>query len=359
MRQDIPMDLAVEEVEFAYDVHASERDRHLWIRCCECRRNHNHRRGLVLRFVDGSLATLGRNCGKTKHKLDYDERIQEFESRLKRAHLLRQALGMLEQAPVVDGHLTLIRRDPTVAACEAARSEMMTRLPHFTRRLQQAEGGQLMGQLPVRDYEAEKARDTRLERKLENKAREIGFNRNDRGVDRLLLEELVAEGDRDASKQPIIKTERRTFHTFGGHGFFTVIPRAPDRCRLLGAQLLEAFNGLRCRTSAEVSDVVIQAAVKKFSAVLTEAIKLTDEIEAATTFLQPGNVAGAVRAVNRFWKEGDDRRVALVGTTLCREKAQDEPIIDITLPPLGLNTVALAKARDAVLDAQAAVERAA
>ncbi|MGI4797819.1 MAG: hypothetical protein ACRYF2_02560 [Janthinobacterium lividum] len=336
LRQDIPKDLTIEEVEFAYEVLASERNRHLWIRCCECRRNHNHRRGLVLRFVDGSRATLGRNCGKTRHKLDHDERIKDFESRMGRARLLRQALGMLERAPVIHEHLASIRIDPTIAACGMARSEMMTHLPHFTRRLQQAEGGRLFAQLPVRDYMAEKIRDERLDRKLDVRARQLGFDRNDHGVDRLLFEELEAERDKDASKQPIIKTERRTFHTFAGHGFFTVIPRAPDRCRLLGAQLLEAFSALRYRSSSQASSATIQAAVKKFAAVVSEAIKLTDEIEAATTFLSPGNIAGVVRAVNRFWKKGDERRAALVGTMLCREKVLEDTVIDITLPPLGL-----------------------
>jgi hypothetical protein len=359
LRQDIPKDVPIEEVEFAYHVYASERERHLWIRCCECHRNHNHRRGLVLRFVDGSRATLGRNCGKTKHKLDHDERIVDFERRLNRARLLRQALGMLEQAPIVDGHLNLIRTDRTVAACEAARFKMMAHLTHFTRRLDQADGGRLSALLSVRDFMAEKRRDERLDRKLEIKARQIGFDRNDRDVDQLLFEELVAEGDKDASKKPIMKTERRTFHTFAGHGFFTVIPRAPNRCRLLGTQLVEAFNAMRCRTSSEVGEAVIQSAVKKFGAVLTEAIQLTTEIEAAAGFLQAGNISGVVRAVNRFWKEGDDRRAVLIGTTLCRETAPDQPIIDITLPPLGLNTVALTKARDAVLDAQASLAKAA
>src|SRR4051812_17136417 len=116
MRQDVPKDVPVEEVEFAYEVLASPRQRQLWVRCCECGRTNNHRRGLVLRFSDGTRATLGRNCGKTKHKLDHDERIKEFEARVERARLLQQAFAMLAQAPLIHEHLVRISADPTLAA---------------------------------------------------------------------------------------------------------------------------------------------------------------------------------------------------------------------------------------------------
>lgn len=359
LRKDIPADLNVEGVEFAYHVQASQTERHLWIRCCECERDHNHRRGLILRFADQSRATLGRDCGREKHSLDFDRLIDEFEGRMARGRLVRQAVSMLEQAPIVYNHLRRLRGEPTISSCLRVRNELARKLPEFSQRLEAATDGRVSAKVRVRDYDAERQRDARLDQKLEALARRRSRAREEPGVDRELLAELVAAGDSDASKEPIEKLETRVVHAFRGHEFFTVLPRYAYAAEILETQLLGVFSAFRGKASAQVTDRAIQSARTKFLSAVSATIKLIEQVEAAFSFTDTGNMEGIVRALNRFWKASDARRVALVGNVLYRANALDQPLVDIRLPPFGLNASMLRRIDNLIMDASAALPEAA
>lgn len=359
LRKDIPTEATVEAVEFAYHVQAGRTERHRWIRCCECERDHNHRRGLILRFSDQTRATLGRDCGREKHNLDFDKLINEFEGRMARGNLVRQALSMLDQAPIVYSHLRRLRGEPTITSCLRMKDELARKLPEISRRLEAASGGRVSAKVRVRDYDAEKQRDARLDQKLEALARRTSRQRGEQGVDGELLTELVAAGDRDASKQPIEKLETRVFHTFRGHEFYEILPRYGHVAEILETQLLEAFSAFRGKATDQVTDRAIQSTRTKFLSVVAATIKLTEQIEAAFTFADTGNMEGIVRALNRFWKADDPRRVSLGDGVLFRANALDKPLIDTKLPPFGMNARMLRRIDRLVLDSHAVLAQAA
>src|SRR5260370_24270400 len=106
------------------------------------------------------------------------------------------------------------------------KGELARKLPEFSRRLQAATSGQISANIRVRDFDAEKRRDARLDQKLEALARRRSRRRGEPGVEGELLAELTAAGDKDASKQPIEKLETKVFHTFRGYEVYTVLPRS-------------------------------------------------------------------------------------------------------------------------------------
>lgn len=351
LRPDIPPNLEIEAVEFAYDVQVPWDERHRWIRCCECARDHNHRRGFVLRFVDHTRATVGRDCGREKHSLDYDRRIQDFEGHMTRARLLRQTLVMLKEGPLVIDHLKRLRADSAIMAARGLRGAIMAKLPDFGRRLEAATNGRIEGKVAVRDFDAEKSRDERLDAKLEAEARRLGRNRNEPGVDQELLSILIAAGDRDASKDPILKLRTRVVHTFVGHEFFDVLPRLGVQAELIESKLLEAFSAIRGKASDKLSKQQIESVRKRFLAATDEAITLTSDAEAAFRFLAPENIMAVVRAVNRFTKPDDNRQVSYIDGLLIRTHAPNAPLVSMELAPFALSSSVLARVREKVMDA--------
>jgi len=347
----IPDGLEVEAVEFAYRIDATDQERERWIRCCECGRDRNHKHGVVLRFDGGMRATVGRDCGREEHSLDFDLLIKEFDGRMDRARLLRQILAALEQSPAVMAFLRRMRADPAIAAAHIARREIAARLPELSSRLQGARNGVITGKSKVRDLDTERQWDDRLERKLEAAARRKGLSRDDGAVDRDLLAELAAGGDADASKKPIHKLEDRRVHSFDGQGFYSLLPQAGFRAERLEQRLQACFGELRGKESAAVADRRMAMIRKEFFAVLDEALKLHGEVVAALTFAEPGNLAAIVRAHNRFYRDGDARTATCDGRALSKLSSPGTTVVDLALPAFTLATGSLDTARERVMDA--------
>lgn len=89
----LPEDTAGAKAVAVYSI--SDHDPRGRANCAACHRDENHRHGLVLRLVDGAHASLGRNCGETKHGLKHKHLIEEFDAGTSRAAALHQAIAAI------------------------------------------------------------------------------------------------------------------------------------------------------------------------------------------------------------------------------------------------------------------------
>ena len=347
----VPDEAAVETVEFAYQVNAPLTRRDLWVRCCECECDRKHKNGVVLRLVGGARVTVGRDCGREEHSLDVDQLLKEFDIRRHRARLLRQTITMLGVAPAIHDFLRRMRADSSVAASHTIRQEIARKLPELSRRLRGALDGMIKGKVKVRNLEAERQRDERLERKLESLAVRKGLSRDAADTDQALLGELVASGDKDASKEPINRLKERDVHRFRGPGFFAFLPQAAFAAERLEQRLRACFAELEGKESKAVTGRRIEIIRKDFFKVLDDAEKLHGDIAAALAFVEPANVAGIVRMTNKFYRADDPKVVEWEGGFLRKASAREDTSVEVSLPAFELATSALGKARDTVINA--------
>ena len=357
MREDIPIGSRIAEVEFAYEILAPSTRRDMWIRCCECGRNNNHRSGVVVRLDDGSRATVGRDCGSTKHSVDFESLITAFDEGKNRSRVMRQVLEMLEQLPLIQEYLKAIKEDKTLKALLQASAAMASGASAFCVKLACSTGGRIVATTRERDFGAEGVRDGRLDRKLDALARRIGMSRQDRDTDKVLYAQLLAEGDRDASKEPLLKNVEREIHRFAGHEFFSVLPDAQRRCSDRSRELVVAFQPLRDGQSSNFTTKKLEQIRATFLGVLEDSEELIQQIEAAVMFFDHQNFSRVVDVVSGLWRSEDSRRVILVDGVL-RSEATGADIVDTRLPPLGLNVEPFRKARAVVEDARLFVEKA-
>ena len=344
LRTCIPASSVVEidKVEGAYEVLAGRAERHRWIRCCECGTDRNHKHGFVLRFADGTRATVGRDCARDEHSLDFEGYLAAFKDRRNRARRLRQLAAAVAIAPETARHLRALRDDPAVLAALRIGRNLETRLPDLFRRLAASPDGVIHGPATVRDLVQEGLRDERLDRKLDAAARRQGRDRGERGVDQALLDGLSAAGDADASKEPIMSKGRVEVGRYSGAGFLTALPSARSAAARLEADLLGAIGALNGKETSSMSDAQMEGARRSVAKALDDALVLCGNVERALAFVEPVNLGAVVRASNKF--KGAAGKLAIVGSRIARET----PVrveVDLTLPPVGVPRDALERAR--------------
>jgi hypothetical protein len=338
-----PDEVAVDKVEGIYEIAAGQAERHKWVRCCECRHDHNHKRGFVLKFSDGTRATVGRDCAREDHSLDFDTYMKAFEGRRSRARRLRQIVMAVQVIQQTANHLRLLREDPALLAALRIRYELEARLPDLYRRLHASSDGIIKGGRPTRDLEEEKRRDERLESKLEAIARRKNVGREDPGTDQALLEELRASGDPDASKEPIMVIRPVELVRYVGAGFLTLLPDCRRTAARLEADLFHALNPLNGKGTAEISDMQLDAIRRQFTRTLDAAAKLCREIVSALRFVEQSNVAGIVRAANRFSTKTGAGKLAVSEGRITRD-TPTRVEVSLALPPTSISMLPLQRA---------------
>jgi hypothetical protein len=287
-------------VQATYHVRAGDDDRDAWVRCCACCKSHNHKRGFVVLLPDGKRATVGRDCGENKHELEYRDQLSGFDARVTRQRTLRHILDAYSRHPVLMAQIDALQQNAGVRALAELRSSFAQRFPALCTELMKAQDGRLISKVRVRDAEAERARRNRLERKLTDLAKHRKVSRDEPAIDRQLLAELVASNDPDASKDRIMTTELRALDSYRGVAFVTKLSRLHDRLADLRRRALHCLNEFEGRESETLDNDRLREGLQSFTRVVRDVLRLHQEIRDALGFLDPANITGIIRYVNRI-----------------------------------------------------------
>lgn len=344
MVKTIPPGAEVEEVVTCYHVEARDGERERWVRCCACAVDHKHKRGFVVKIKGGDLATVGLTCGKTKHHLEYKEQFEAFERRLVRRRVLERLLAAYRRHADLVAALDAMQRDAGLRGLAELRHDLERRFPDFVRKLRHYPDGRLMAKYKVRDYEAERARDDRLDRKLEQLSRRRGVSRDERGADQRLLAELAAERDPDASKEQLTKLERREAARYAGASYVTRFADLPGRLIKLRHRALHTLDEVDGKETAALTTKNLERVLNRVVSVVDDALSYQQEVADAVRFLDVANLSTIVRYVNRqpdVIRQG--LQFALVGRRL-RVEGRDV-LLDLAFVPPALESGPLESVR--------------
>ena len=293
-------ELAIDKVEGTYEVAAHPSERHLWVRCCECRRDQNHKRGFVLLFVDGTRATVGKDCAKVEHSLEFDDYLKTFETQRDRALEIKRILLAFDLLPSLARSLRRAHDDPGVLAAMRLRYELKEHLPDFFRYLEKSPDGRILGNQMRRDIEAENYRDDRLDRKLNDLARRRGLSRGDADSEQALFQELRASGDSVASKEPLWVVEEAEIGRFAGSGLISKLQHSRAELLRIADGLEASLKSMSGRASDTVTDAQMVSARQKFLKQVDAALVCYEAIAGAMAFAEAANVENVVRIINSF-----------------------------------------------------------
>jgi hypothetical protein len=300
---------AIVDVEAMYHVQASDDERDAWVRCGACGKSHNHKRGFVVLLPEGKRGTIGHDCGEKKHALEYRQQLAQFEARLVRQRTLRRILRADELRGSLVAQVNGLQRNGGVRTLGELRHDFGKRFPKLCGELLGAPTGQLLSKVKLRDAEAERARRTRLDRKLTDLAKLREVSRDKAGVDERLLAELVASNDRDTSKAPIWRYEMRPLDSYYGVPFITKMGRLDDRLASLRRRANHCLDEFAGRQSASFDDKQLHEGLQDFVRIVREALRLHQEIRDALLFLDPANISRIITFTSRTPK-----RREVVGT---------------------------------------------
>ncbi len=293
-------EVAIDKVEGTYEVSAQPWERNLWIRCCECGRDQNHKKGFVLRFVDGSRATVGKDCARVEHSLEFDDYLKTFETRRDRALEIRRFLLAVDLLPSLARSLRRAHDDPGILAALRLRHELESRFPDFFAHLAKSSQGRIIGPQRRRDIESEKLRDDRLDRKLDDLARRRGLSRGNADSEQALFQELRASGNSDTSKEPLWIVEKAEIGRFAGSGLITKISQLRADLLRIADGLEASLKSMKGRSSDTVTDAQMVAVRQKFLWQIDAALLCHKEIARAMSFAEAANVENVVRILNSF-----------------------------------------------------------
>lgn len=327
--------VSVVRVEWTYNIsEAPPPLNEQWADCAACRKRHNHKRGFVVLLSDEQFATVGFHCGQTKHDLEYREHLAVFEERRKRHRTLRRVIAAFSyfvelatantKCRVDAGYRTLIDRRRMFPQSFAALWKLLSEHPD----------GVLYGTVLERNYDAERARDSRYDTKLTELARRLGLSRDNRDHEAQLVAELA--GDPDTSKEPIMQSVRRATGQYQGASFISRLSRTQEQLADIYYRALHALDDIDGKNTATLTTARLDSAAKRFAQIARDQIKLQEDLAAAVAFLDPANLMAIVRWINQSTRWRDQAGGLTVRSgALHLGKAS----MSLALPPLQLATL--------------------
>ena len=214
---DLPPDYMASVLEGQYDTKKTTGN---LVRCIHCKKpNHNH--GFVFRTPQGGRILVGIDCGEKIYGVQFNQQQNDFNAARARRDALIARHYALEHGNELWSHAHDLGAHPAVALFKQARSEYLKAFPDLARNVVNAcgrDGGALFVDVASRNYEAEAARDSRLDVREERLAKEL-MTKTERGKER-----------RDIAAQrgtPIYKYTPTFIGTLAGQPFFLTTSPPP------------------------------------------------------------------------------------------------------------------------------------
>lgn len=258
-----------------------------------CVFGHMHKKGIILRDVQGSRYPIGHTCGRERYGLDWNTlenavaRIRERKDYLLRLRMIGTAIRNEEE------WLSEIQDHPAVAAFDALKHTFATDAKElFVQCTSIARGSGIMwAEVEERDYAAEERRRERdADRNIELQ-RMTPAQRN---------KDLKRNGVPGTDKTPLFKKAPRSFQSLPGIPIFAGKESLKIRIGAYVAQIRSLAD--TCLQIPNIGDLpgiskVATRTFKDFAATL-------DEINQAARFFEYGNLSRVVEWANKADFEG-------------------------------------------------------
>lgn len=323
------------DLQWTYFVRAKEGEREKWVSCAACGKRRNHLHGFVVILEGKRCATVGRNCGETKHSLTYQEHIDRFDSRKLRADRLRALIRAFDGIDPVSAYLDSLPDGDFMRTLIDLRLQFSGTFAHLFKYLNGFPNGIIRGNVQIVDDDAMRERDGRLDRKLDDLARRTGIRRDAPGNERHLLTRLG--GDPDASKERLFKRETQEILRLKGKEFLFDLTQIRGMLRHARAELRATLISLSTKSSADLSTKQLLAAVSGIQQQVQNAIDLVTSLNRAAEFLATSSLQELVRTANRIPALKSAGIFSVSGTSLnqgSNSLAMDPPEFSPPLTPL-------------------------
>ncbi|TNC95165.1 MAG: hypothetical protein FD119_2586 [Stygiobacter sp.] len=327
MLKRMPEDRTGMQVEAYYQI--KDDDARGWVDCGACGRSHNHKKGLVLRFANGTRTTLGHDCCETKHDIEYNAIIKAHEERKDRASQLRRIGECIDRLPEILAYLDGLTSMPQVRALYDLRSQFGRKFSRLGDRLEGASDGTLYTRVMVTDDEAERQRRRNKERKISDLAKRL--NREVEDIDAATVRGHFVN-DPDFSRKRLTTTKEKPFHRCEGRYFVYGLPRLDGRLKNVVGRIERAFEPLAGVDSHLIATGVLRTRVSTFEKALNEAVTMIEDINSSSRFFSPANLDGVVRWANAVGEAGGGATLRIDGNNLLREFHDGNPPLTLTIP---------------------------
>jgi hypothetical protein len=206
--------------------------------------------------------------------------------------------------------ITTCRLDPGCRALLDQRRRIAQSFPALWKLLQENRGGRLNETVAERDYDAERARDSHYDARLDALARRRGLSRDNREHEAQLVAELA--GDPVASKDPIMRSVRRETGQYRGAAFISGIYRIEQQLPDLYHRAQHALDDVDGKDTAALTTARIDAAAKRFTEVVRDQMTLQENLVSAASFFDPANLA----VLSRWVAQSPQHRVQIGELTI-------------------------------------------
>jgi hypothetical protein len=213
---DLPLDF-MESVEGQYD---TSKTTNVLVRCIHCKKS-NHYHGFVFKTPSDDRILVGIDCGGKIYGVQFNKQQNEFNTARKRRDALIARRYALDHGSELLSHAHQLAAHPSLALFKETRSAYLKAFPDLARKVVEAcrrGGGALFVDERSRNYEAEAARDSRLDVREARLAKEA-MNKTERGKER-----------RDIAQQrgkPIYRYPPTLIGTLKGQPFFLTTSPSP------------------------------------------------------------------------------------------------------------------------------------
>lgn len=285
--------------EHAYDRSPPPGVPRPFVRCAHCGAA-RHYRGYVLRYPDSFGVLIGKDCGEASYDLWWTKNEAEFQDRVVRGATLQRMRTAVAMLPAIVAELQSIKSSGALDAAIQTAEQFRRRFPTGCEHLLGATNGRFMAMQDVRDYDAERQRDDRIDRIIARRADRAGIPQEQ--YERERRAEITA--DPELQKPPLYREEMREIAVIRSHQFFvTALSGAREKWDAGTDGIEETFTrfsghiaGLESRDAPLTTDELVRE-MGQLRRQLEQARSLRDTLSEGPAFFDPANMQTIARAL--------------------------------------------------------------